>query len=207
MAARKTKRRTKRKTKKRYIEAEDICRLKLINSVAISPDERKIAYVLERVSEDKKKYYSNLHLYDLDKGESRQFTFGDYNDTGISWSPDGKSIAFISTRDKKSAIYIMPAEGGAERKLIEKDGTFSSLNWTPGGTEIVYQFRFNDSHEIEHEKEKGKQPLYRHITRLWYRLDGQGYLPKDRFHIWKVTVESGKDEQLTKGRYDEVFPA
>nr|NIP44762.1 S9 family peptidase [candidate division Zixibacteria bacterium]NIR68152.1 S9 family peptidase [candidate division Zixibacteria bacterium]NIS17828.1 S9 family peptidase [candidate division Zixibacteria bacterium]NIS49367.1 S9 family peptidase [candidate division Zixibacteria bacterium]NIT54146.1 S9 family peptidase [candidate division Zixibacteria bacterium] len=35
----------------------------------------------------------------------------------------------------------------------------------------------------------------------------QGYLPKDRFHIWKVTVESGKDEQLTKGRYDEVFPA
>ena len=56
MAAKKTKRRTKRKTKNRYLEAEDICRLKLINSVAISPDERKIAYALERVSEDKKKY-------------------------------------------------------------------------------------------------------------------------------------------------------
>ncbi len=206
-AKKKTKRRTRRKTKKRYIEAEDICRFKLINSVAISPDERKIAYVLERVSDDKKKYFTNIHMYDLDKAESRQFTFGDHNDTGISWSPDGKHIAFVSTRDKKSGIYIMPVEGGAERKLIEKEGSFSSLTWTPDGSEIVYQFRYSDSHEIEDEKEKNKPPLYRHITRLWYRLDGAGYLPKDRFHIWKVKVEEGRDEQLTRGKYDEVSPA
>lgn len=206
MPAKKKRKVRKRKSRKRFVEAEDICRFRLINTLALSPDEKKIAYVQERVSDDKKKYFSNVFMYDLYTDESRQFTFGDHNDGEIVWSPDGKQIAFTSTRDKKSGIYIMSVEGGAERKLIEKEGSFSELKWTPDGSEIIYMFRYNDSHFIEDEKEKHKPPLYRHETRLWYRLDGLGFLPKDRFHIWKVAVADGKDVQLTKGKYDELWP-
>ncbi|UCD94867.1 MAG: S9 family peptidase, partial [Candidatus Zixiibacteriota bacterium] len=49
--------------------------------------------------------------------------------------------------------------------------------------------------------------LYRHITRVFYRLDGMGFLPKDRFHIWKVDIAGGRTRQLTKGKYDEFQPA
>ena len=88
----------------------------------------------------------------------------------------------------------MPSSGGSERLLVEKGGSFSGLKWTPSGDQIVYQFQYSDSHFIEDEKQKPRQaglqkkgaPLYRHITRLYYRLDGAGWRPKDRFHIWKV---------------------
>lgn len=199
--------RAKRKSKKRFIEAEDICRLSLITSAAISPDEKKIAYTVETVSEDRRKYFSRIFMVDVASGESRQYTFGEISDRGLVWSPCGTYIAFVSTRNKKTGIYIIPSEGGAERKIIEDDGSFSKLNWTPDGNELVYQFRYDDSHTIRDEKKKKEAPLYRHITRLWYRLDGAGWLPKDRFHIWKVDIESGKSRQLTRGKYNNVDPA
>ncbi len=47
----------------------------------------------------------------------------------------------------------------------------------------------------------------RRITQLFYKLDGYGYLPKERWHIWTVDVRTGKGHQLTDGEvYDEDFP-
>ena len=194
------------KQKKRRIDEKDICRLKVPISAAISPNEKKVAYTVESVSKDKKKYYSQIFVADITSGQIRQFTFGKINDRELAWSPDGKQLAFISIRDRKTGIYVIPAEGGAERKIIEEDGAFTGLKWTPDGSEIVYTFRRNDSFWEKDEEKKKEPPLYRHINRLFYRLDGSGFLPKDRFHIWKVSVESGRAKQLTKGKYDELMP-
>jgi len=133
------------KQKKRRIDEKDICRLKVPISAAISPNEKKVAYTVESVSKDKKKYYSQIFVADITSGQIRQFTFGKINDRELAWSPDGKQLAFISTRDRKTGIYVIPAEGGAERKIIEEDGAFTGLKWTPDGSEIVYTFRRNDS--------------------------------------------------------------
>ena len=110
------------KQKKRRIDEKDICRLKVPISAAISPNEKKVAYTVESVSKDKKKYYSQIFVADITSGQIRQFTFGKINDRELAWSPDGKQLAFISTRDRKTGIYVIPAEGGAERKIIEEDG-------------------------------------------------------------------------------------
>jgi len=194
------------KQKKRRIDEKDICRLKVPISVAISPDEKKVAYTVESVSKDKKKYYSEIFMADIAGGQTCQFTFGEINDRELVWSPDGGQLAFISTRNKKTGIYIIPSAGGAERKIIEEDGVYAGLRWTPDGKEIVYSFRRNDSFWEKDEKKKKEPPLYRHITRLFYRLDGSGFIPKEKFHIWKVSVETGRAIQLTKGKYDELLP-
>jgi dipeptidyl aminopeptidase/acylaminoacyl peptidase len=192
--------------KKRYVQPDDICRFNVITSAAISPDETKVAYTIEKVSDDKKKYFSRLHVADCRTGESVQYTFGEINDRQPVWSPDGSKIAFTSTRDKKTAIYIIPTEGGAEKKIIEEDGVYMNLSWMPNGRELVYCFRYNDSHKEKDEKKKKEPPLYRHITRIFYRMDGEGFVSKDRFHIWKVNIETGKARQLTKGKYDDFLP-
>lgn len=197
----------KKKIKKRFVEAEDVCRLRVITSASIAPNEKKIAYTVETVSADKRKYFTNIFMADVASGKSVQFTFGEVADRNIVWSPDGTKVAFVSTRDKKTAIYIMPSSGGAERKLYEAEGAFANLCWTPDGQELVFAFRYNDSHLIKDEKKKKEEPVYRHITRLFYRLDASGFLPQDRFHIWKIGVEGGKARQLTKGRYDELYPS
>lgn len=197
----------RKSNKKRLIRADDLCSLRLITGGVISPAGDKVAYMIEIMSEDKKKYFSTLHMIDVATGQSRPFTTGEINDYSPIWSPDGSQIAFISSRNKKSGIYLIAADGGGERMLYEADGSFSNLAWMPDGKEVVFQFRWNDSHTEKDEAKKKDAPVYRHITRLYYKLDGLGFLPKDRFHIWKLDMATGKASQLTKGKYDDIDPA
>ncbi|MFH1699649.1 MAG: S9 family peptidase [Candidatus Zixiibacteriota bacterium] len=197
---------SKRKIR-RKIEAAELFNIELLTSAKISPDEKRIAYTTETMSEDRREYYSRIHVVDVASGKSRQYTFGEIYDQGVAWSHDGKTLSFVSTRNKKTGIYLMPVEGGGEQKLIELDGAFSNLNWTPDDKEIVFQFRLNDSHDIEDEKKKKEAPVFRRITRLYYRLNGTGFIPRDRYHIWKINIETGKMIQLTKGKYDDTGPA
>lgn len=197
----------KSNSKRRLLAAEDLCRLKIITGLAISPDETRIAYTVETISEDCRKYFAHIYMYEIPDGESRQFTFGEVHDGSLSFSPDGKLIAFVSTRNKKTGIYLIPSDGGAEKKIAEEDGSFSRPLWTPDGKSLVFSFRYNDSYKETDEKKKSEAPVYRHITRLMYRLDGLGFLPQDRFHIWKLEIATGRMTPLTRGKYDDVQPA
>ncbi|MDF1544467.1 MAG: S9 family peptidase [bacterium] len=196
-----------RKSKKRAIKADDLYRLRLPTSIALSPDEKTVAYTVERMDEKKRKYYTNLCLLDLTDNESTPFTHGDFNDRMPVWSPDGSEIAFVSARDKKTGIYIIPSAGGAERRVIELDAAISSVLWTPEGDKLLLCLRYNDSHFIEEEKRKKEPPVYRHVTRFFFRLDGLGYLPQDKFQLYELTVATGKLKKLTKGKRDNFAPA
>lgn len=196
----------RRASKKKRISAEDLYNLRIAGGIAISPDENQIAFTVERMDKEQKKYFKNIHIYDLEAGEQRQFTRGDQNDGAPVWSHSGRHIAFVSNRDKKTGIYVMSVTGGAERKIIELDGSIARLQWTPDDQKLVFALRYNDSNEIEDEDEKKKPPVYRHITRLFYRLDGTGFLPKDRFQIYSLDVATGTLSQITKGTRDNLDP-
>jgi len=201
------KRKTTRKVRKRPITAEDLFKLRIPTSVALSHDETRVAYTVERMDREDRKYYTNIHLLDIATGVSRQFTHGNHSDGFPVWSPDDSELAFVSNRDGKTGLYIMPASGGAERMLIELDGSIANLQWTPDAAHLVFALRYNDSHFIEDKARKKEEPVYRHITRLWYRLDGMGYLPADRFQVYALTVADGRLRQITRGKRDNHSPA
>ncbi len=192
--------------KRRPIKAEDLFKLRIPTSVSISPDETMIAYTVERMDEKENKYFANVFVYDFSAGETRQFTFGNHSDSGPVWSPSGRQIAFVSKRDNKTGLYVMPVSGGAEKKLLEVEGSISAINWSRDEKLLVFCLRYNDSQFIEDKDKKNKPPVYRHITRLWYRLDGSGFLPKDRYHVYKLEIGSGKLTKLTKGQRDNLSP-
>lgn len=198
------KKSTRKLSKKRAITAEDLFKLRLPTSVSISNDETKIAYTVEWMDKKENKYFKNIHLYDLETGESTLFTNGNQNDNEAIWSPDDSQIAFLSSRDKKLGIYLMPTDGGAEKKLIEIDGAVTNMQWTPDGSKLVFCLRYNDSHFIEDEKKKKEAPVYRHITKLFYKLDGAGFLPKDTFQVYKLDIATKKLTKLTKGKRDNM---
>lgn len=56
-----------------------------------------------------------------------------------TWSPDGKSIAFISNMSGRNNIWVVPADGGFPTQLTVSDQRQSAVTWSPDGKWIAYQ--------------------------------------------------------------------
>ena len=198
--------------KKRRITAEDLYRFRLISDSRISPDGRHVIFCVQRVDKKTEKKYSNLWIVPTDGGRARQFTYGDQSDSPPQWSPDGTKIAFISNRgdEKQPQIYVIPFHGGEARQLTNFKGEIGAFEWSPDGKKLACMFRRKDKEEIEREKDEQKKKLgvvSRHVTRVHFKEDEKGFLPKERGHIWTIDARTGKGKQLTDSDiYDEWFP-
>lgn len=198
---------------KRLITAEDLYRLELMTDCRLSPDGAHVVYAVQRVDAKTEKKHANLWLAPTDGGPPRPFTHGDQTDSQPRWSPDGSHIAFLSNRqdEKQPQIYLIPLAGGEAQRLTDLKGEFGPFEWSPDGRRLVCQFRLKDQEAQEREKDAHKKELgvaARHITRVYYKLDGTGYLPRERWHLWLVDVPGGRARQLTAGEiHDERQPA
>jgi len=99
---------------------------------AFSPDGNQVAFVWDRAQEDNPDIYVKL----IDAGEPLRLTTNPAPDLNPVWSPDGRYIAF--TREGAgSGVYLVPALGGAERKLAEifpkRPIHLLSLSYSPDG--------------------------------------------------------------------------
>ena len=56
-----------------------------------------------------------------------------------TWSPDGKSVAFISNMSGRNNIWVVPAEGGFPTQLTVSDQRQTAATWSPDGKWIAYQ--------------------------------------------------------------------
>jgi dipeptidyl aminopeptidase/acylaminoacyl peptidase len=200
--------------KLRVITAEDLYQFNTISEPRISPDGRNVVYTVQRVDQKTEKKYTNLWVVPTTGGEARQFTTGDQHDSNGRWSPDGMQIAFLSDRsdkEKPAQIYLIPFSGGEARRLTDITGEIGDLSWSSDGKQILCTVRKKDTEVLEREQDEQKKKLgvvARHYERLFYKLDGYGYLPHELTHIWVVDARTGRAKQLTDGnKHEEYHPA
>src|SRR4029079_11091528 len=93
---------------------EQCLKLKNITSVRVSPDGNKVVYTVREavMTDDRSEYVNQVWLCNGDGGNPIQLTKGDKNSSNPKWSPDGKWIAFTSSRDSKTNLYVLPVGGG-----------------------------------------------------------------------------------------------
>jgi hypothetical protein len=69
-------------------------------------------------------------------------------DSSPSWSPDGRTIAFSSSRGGNLDIYTVPADGGQPRIVVDWPSKESFPVWSPDGTRIAFNSTLNGSPDI-----------------------------------------------------------
>ena len=95
-----------------------------------SPDGTKLAFV----------GLDHVHVMDWPNGEPRRVTAnsGDVIEAQPTWSPDGRSIAFVTwSFEEEGAIYKAAVDGGDPIKLTTQSGIFQNPVWSPDGDRIV----------------------------------------------------------------------
>ena len=153
-----------------------LARIRQVSSVRISPDGKLIAYTLSVprsvYTDDDGPAWNELHVVDQ-HGRSRPFVTGQVNISSIEWTPDGKNISFLAKRgqDEHKALYVIPADGGEARKVLQHETEISSYSWSPHGHNIAFTAEPKLDEEIEKDKEYGfNAEIYEEDflpTRVW----------------------------------------
>ena len=86
-----------------------------------------------------------LRTVSAETGVVNQLASEDYDDHSPAWSPDGKTIVFVSNRSEDADLtpgyqdmWLIPSDGGTARRLTTQSGHIQSPVWSPDGAEIAY---------------------------------------------------------------------
>jgi dipeptidyl aminopeptidase/acylaminoacyl peptidase len=188
---------------------EDLTRLSLVSDPQLSPDGRRIAFVVTTLSDARDEYLANIWVVDVDGGAPRRFTAGPRRDLEPRWSPDGTRLAFLSERAprEKLQLYVMPADGGEPTTLTALDNGVASVAWSPDGSRLAFVSPVGGQREPQSEDERRKSRPARVITSLKYRLNGEGFVYDRRPHVFVVALDGTAPAQLTDGDFIDADPA
>jgi dipeptidyl aminopeptidase/acylaminoacyl peptidase len=122
----------------RLLTATELLSLKRVGSPQLSPDGKWILYTVNTPDITENRGNTDLYLISIDGGTRRRLTSSPAADYNGVWAPDGKSIAFLSTRDGLPQIYRIAVDGGEAVKVSNMEHGVSNLSWSPDGVYFAF---------------------------------------------------------------------
>ena len=192
---------------KRGITPEDYFSFQFAGDPRVSPDGKTAAYVVTTIDQKKNKRESAIWLVAVDgSGAPRRLSAEGFTANAPRWSPDGKTLAFLSTRSAevaageqaKAQIFLLPMSGGGEAQALTKlKNGVQTYQWSPDGTRIVCVALAGPS---DGSAPADRKSDVRHYTHIRYKFNDTGWFDDKRRHLWVVTVASGEAKQITDGQ-------
>ncbi len=200
------------------ITVDDLLQMHRVSEAQISPDGKWVAYTVATPDLDANRSASNIWMVATGGGEPVMLTQSGHDSSPV-WSPDGKRIAFLSSRDGNSQVYVLTMGAGEAREWTHLSTGADIVKWSPDGATIaftssVYPDCKDDACNKARDDAKEKNKVKAHVaTGLLYRHwthwnDGK------RGHLFVVAAPTdadslraaGEPRDLTTGANYDVPP-
>jgi dipeptidyl aminopeptidase/acylaminoacyl peptidase len=192
---------------RRGITPEDYFSFQFIGDPHLSPDGQAVAFVLTTIDQKKNRRESSVWLVSIDGSAApRRLSAEGFSSNSPRWSPNGKTLAMISTRNSdpaasetaKAQIYLLPMTSGGEAIALTKlKNGVQSFQWSPDSTRIVAISSSGPSDAIALADRKSD---VRHYSHIQYKFNDTGWYDDKRRHLWIITLPGGDAKQLTDGQ-------
>jgi dipeptidyl aminopeptidase/acylaminoacyl peptidase len=186
---------------KRAIRPEDLVDIRGVSDAQISPDGKRVAFVVTEPADPKKPQQardSNIWIVPADGSEPpRIFAATPKKETQPHWSPDGRYLAFLSDRgqpvgeekEAKPQLYLMRTDGGEAEQLTSLKGEVLALKWSPDGKMIAFTVRDPKSDGDQKKEKEGFDEVHVDHDYKYARL-------------WIVSLAERKPDQITKQDFE-----
>jgi dipeptidyl aminopeptidase/acylaminoacyl peptidase len=191
----------------------DLLNLRRVQDPEVSPDGKWVAYAVREPRLSENKFVSHIWIVPAEGGAPKQMTSHEKGESRPKWSPDGKTIAFLSTRGGSQQVWLLPLEGGEARQLTKLSTEADNHIWSPDGKSIAFTSDvWPDLEDDAAQKKRADEQeasgvkaqiidhlLHRHWTE-WRR--------GKRTHIFLTPISTNAPRDLTPGDFEAPpYPA
>jgi dipeptidyl aminopeptidase/acylaminoacyl peptidase len=130
----------------RAFTADDLVRLARLSDPQVSPDGRRVAYVLRETDMEANRGRTDLWLLDLGAAAGtarktdaapRRLTQHSASDSSPRWAPDGRGLYFLSSRSGSSQVWYLGLAGGEARQVTMLPLDVGSFEVSPQGDRLA----------------------------------------------------------------------
>jgi dipeptidyl aminopeptidase/acylaminoacyl peptidase len=190
----------------RRLRIDDLAAIKDVSDPQISPDGAWVAYVVRTTDVEADRGTADVWMVRWDGTERIQLTHTKESESRPRWSPDGRYLAFVSSRGgeaRTSQVWLMARAGGEARQLTKLPGGVSDYAWSPDAKRLVL---VGPDPEPEQKGDAKKTPPIV-IDRYQFKQDVEGYLSHRREHLYVFDLGTEQTAQVTSGDYDDSLPS
>lgn len=190
----------------------DIFDLQMVSNPKISPDGESIIYERHQFDIMSDRRFSNLWSVSFSGDQHKALTSGKNNYGNVVWAPDGAKIAYTSTEEGASQIFIHWLESGETASITNLTESPGNLGWSPDGEYIFFTKNVEATKPSigtfpgppEGAEWESPAKVIDHVT---YRRDGAGFIDLSYSHIFLISSDGGSPRQLTSGNYNHNSPS
>ncbi|HEY9506066.1 MAG TPA: S9 family peptidase [Gemmatimonadales bacterium] len=195
----------------RAVEPEDLVRIRDVSDPQVSPDGAWVAYTVAKSDTAEDKRDADVWMSSWDGKRSVRLTYSKSRESLPRWSPDGRYLAFLSSREdtrEVGQVWLLDRRGGEAERVTDLPGGVSDFAWSPDGARLVLVASDPTPEQLAAGQDSSKRrPRPIVVDRYRFKYDGVGYIGKEREHLYLFTLADRKATLLTPGEYDERSPA